>query len=111
MATNKYTYAMVLAMDETSFTTLATAKNKEWLEEAVTRKEARKQYPRIPVWNEEKQKYTHVADKSKKPTVKMVDISFFSLKKAFCEEVLKIEKASSKKKPTFRERMAIAASK
>lgn len=109
MATNKYTYAMVMALDESSFTTLATSKNKEWLEEAVTRTETRKSYPRVSVWNEEKQKYTHVADKSKKPTVKVCAISFFSLKKAFCEEVLKIEKATAKKKPTFRERMAVAA--
>lgn len=111
MATNKYTYAMVMAMDETSFTTLATSKNKEWLEEAVNRTEARKQYPRVSVWSDEKQKYVHIADKTKKPTVKMVAISFFTLKKAFCEEVLKIEKIGAKKKPTFRERMAIAASK
>lgn len=109
MATNKYTYAVVLAMDETAFTALATSKNKEWLDEAVTRTEPRKTYPRIAVWSDEKQKNVYIADKTRKPIVKMAAISFFSLKKAFCEEVLKIEKVSDKKKPTFRDRMAIAA--
>lgn len=107
MANNKYTYATVMAMDETTFTTLAVSKNKEWLAEALERTEARKQYPRIAVWNEEKGKNVFVADKTKKPTVKVAPISFLSLKKAFCDEVLKIE-ATSTTKPTFRERMKIA---
>ena len=107
MAKNTYTFAVVMAMKESDFTALAISKDKEWLEAAVTRKEARKVYPRVSVWNEEKQKYTHVADRTKKPNIKMSPISFFSLKKAFCEEVLKIAPVENKK-PTFRDRMAIA---
>jgi len=107
---NKYTYAMVMAMDESTFTTLAISKNKEWLAEALNRTETRKQYPRIPVWSEEKGKNIYVADKTKKPTVKVSPISFFTLKKAFCDEVLKLE-PKSQEQDNFRSRMKLALSK
>lgn len=108
MAKNTYTYAVIMAMKESDFTTLATSKDKDWLDAATERVEPRKVYPRMAVWSEEKSKMVYLADKSKKPTIKMSPISFFSLKKAFCEEVLKIAPVENKKQ-TFRDRMKLAA--
>lgn len=103
---SKLTYALVMAMKEDTFKVEATSNEtkRKWLEEAVTRSEVRKVYPRIRVYDEEKDKYIYVADKTQKPSIKTSPISFFSLKKAYCEEVLKIEKASTKKE-TFRDRL------
>lgn len=107
MATIKYTYAEIMVMDEKTFNALATSSgNKEWLKEAATRTEIRKTYPRMAVWNEEKGKNVYIADKSKKPKTKTAPISFLSLKKAYCVEVLKIQKKSAAKKETFRDRIA-----
>lgn len=103
MAGSKYSYGDIMRMNEAEFIAVAVA-NKAWLKEAAQRTEARKTYPRKTEWNEEKQRYTSVADKSKKPTVKVAPISFMSLKKAYCEEVLKLEKKVSKKE-TFRDRL------
>lgn len=106
MAGSKYSYGDVMRMNEAEFLAVAgtTVANKEWLKEAAQRTEVRKTYPRKQEWNEEKQRYTSVADKSKKPTIKTAPISFMSLKKAYCEEVLKLEKKVQKKE-TFRDRL------
>lgn len=103
MAGSKYSYGDVMRMNEAEFIAVAGA-NKAWLKEAAQRTEVRKTYPRKQEWNEEKQRYTSVADKSKKPTIKTAPISFMSLKKAYCEEVLKLEKKVQKKE-TFRDRL------
>ena len=89
-------------MSEAEFIAIA-GKDKEWLKEACQRTEVRKTYPRKPEWNEEKQKYTFVADKSKKASITTSPISFMSLKRAYCEEVLKLEKKPGKE--TFRDRL------
>lgn len=65
-----------------------------------------KVYPKMRRWNEEKEKYTYVADKSKAPKIKSKPITFFEVKAAVCNEVLKIEKKKPAKKTTFRERAA-----
>lgn len=103
MAGSKYSYGDVMRMNEAEFVAVA-GKDKEWLKEACQRTEVRKTYPRKMEWNEEKLRYRSVADKSKIPTVSIVPISFMSLKKAYCEEVLKLEKKVQKKE-TFRDRM------
>ena len=89
-------------MNEAEFLAVA-GKDKEWLKEACQRTEVRETYPRKPEWNEKLQKYTYVADKSKKANITTAPISFMSLKKAYCEEVLKLEKKP--RKETFRDRM------
>lgn len=106
MAGSKYSYGDIMRMNEAEFLAVAgtTVANKAWLKEAAGRTEIRKSYPRKSEWNEEKLKYVSVADKSKKPTIKTVPISFMSLKKAYCEEVLKLEKKVQKKE-TFRDRL------
>lgn len=102
MAGSKYSYGDITRMNEAEFLAVA-GKDKEWLKEACQRTEVRKTYPRKPEWNEEKQKYTFVADKSKKANITTSPISFMSLKKAYCEEVLKLEKKP--RKETFRDRL------
>lgn len=106
MAGSKYSYGDIMRMNEAEFLAVAgtTVANKAWLKEAAGRTEIRKSYPRKSEWNEEKQKYVSVADKSKKPTIKTVPISFMSLKKAYCEEILKLEKKVQHKE-TFRDRL------
>lgn len=102
MAGSKYSYGDITRMSEAEFLAVA-GKDKEWLKEACQRTEVRKTYPRKPEWNEEKQKYTFVADKSKKANITTSPISFMSLKRAYCEEVLKLEKKP--RKETFRDRL------
>lgn len=102
MAGSKYSYGDIIRMNEAEFIAVA-GKDKEWLKEACQRTEARKTYPRKQEWNEEKQKYTYVADKSKKANITTAPISFMSLKRAYCEEVLKLEKKPGKE--TFRDRL------
>lgn len=107
MASHKYSYADIMAMNEKTFTDFVNAaNNKEWLKEAANRTETRKTYPRMKVWSEEKGKNVYVADKSKKAKVKTAPISFFSIKKAYCDEILKIQKKGNAKKETFRDRIA-----
>lgn len=103
---SKYSYREVMNMNEKEFGAIATtnAANKAWMKEAIKRVEIRKSYPRIAVFSEEKGKIVYVADKTKKATTKQVPISFMSLKKAFCTEVLKLEFSTPKKQETFRER-------
>ena len=103
MAGSKYSYGDIMRMNEAEFIAVA-GKDKEWLKEAAQRTEVRKTYPRKHEWNEEKQRYTSVADKSKIPAISIVPISFMSLKKAYCEEILKLEKKVQKKE-TFRDRL------
>ena len=102
MAGSKYSYGDVMRMNEAEFIAVA-GKDKEWLKEAAQRTEVRKTYPRKMEWNEELQKYTFVADKSKKANISTSPISFMSLKRAYCEEVLKLEKKPGKE--TFRDRL------
>ena len=103
MAGSKYSYGDIIRMSEAEFVAIA-GKDKEWLKEACQRTEVRETYPRKPEWNEKLQKYTYVADKSKKANISTAPISFMSLKRAYCEEVLKLEKKVQKKE-TFRDRM------
>lgn len=102
MAGSKYSYGDIIRMSEAEFTAIA-GKDKEWLKEACQRTEVRETYPRKPEWNEKLQKYTYVADKSKKANITTAPISFMSLKRAYCEEVLKLEKKPGKE--TFRDRL------
>ena len=102
MAGSKYSYGDIMRMSEAEFIAIA-GKDKEWLKEACQRTEARETYPRKPEWNEKLQKYTFVADKSKKANITTSPISFMSLKRAYCEEVLKLEKKPGKE--TFRDRL------
>ena len=102
MAGSKYSYGDIIRMSEAEFVAIA-GKDKEWLKEACQRTEVRETYPRKPEWNEKLQKYTYVADKSKKANISTAPISFMSLKKAYCEEVLKLEKKPGKE--TFRDRL------
>ena len=103
---SKYSYREIMAMNEAEFLAIASTseKNKVWLKDAVARTEVRKSYPRKHEWSEEKNRYVSVADKSQKPTIKTVPISFMGIKKAFAVEVLKLEKASQHKE-TFRDRI------
>lgn len=101
----KIKYEDVMAMKEVEFYDFATAHHKEWMGEAIHRTEVRKTYPRVPAYNEEKGKIVYVADKTQPAKVKHSEISFFSLKKAYCAECLNI-KPVEKKKETFRERYA-----
>lgn len=97
------TMAEVMAMKEADFMELA--KNDiEWLKKAAKRKEDRKSYPRVKATNK-KGKVVYVADKSQEPRISKSPISFMSLKKAYCVEVLKLEAAPAKT-PTFRDRIA-----
>ena len=100
---SKYSYREIMAMNEAEFLAIAST-SKEWLKEAVARTEVRKSYPRKHEWSEEKNRYVSVADKSQKPTIKTVPISFMGIKMAFAVEVLKLEKASQHKE-TFRDRI------
>lgn len=102
MAGSKYSYGDIIRMSEAEFVAVA-GKDKEWLKEACQRTEVRETYPRKPEWNEKLQKYTYVADKSKKANISTAPISFMSLKRAYCEEVLKLEKKPGKE--TFRDRL------
>ena len=102
MAGSKYSYGDIMRMSEAEFIAIA-GKDKEWLKEACQRTEVRETYPRKPEWNEKLQKYTYVADKSKKANISTAPISFMSLKRAYCEEVLKLEKKPGKE--TFRDRL------
>ena len=102
MAGSKYSYGDIIRMSEAEFVAIA-GKDKEWLKEACQRTEVRETYPRKPEWNEKLQKYTYVADKSKKANISTAPISFMSLKRAYCEEVLKLEKKPGKE--TFRDRL------
>ena len=115
---HEYTYAMVMALKEDAFKSLIKAeKATEWAEEALTRTEERRTYPRKKLYDnagnkimaisEKTGKMYHksVADKSRPPKITYSEISFMGLKKAFCEEVLGIEPVEQTKKPTFRDRL------
>ena len=112
----EYTYEEVMALKEGEFDALVEEMNAlDWYENALNRKEARETYPRKKVLDEQgnpikkinksgKEYTVTEADYSRKPTIKNVPISFFTLKKAFCEEVLGLEKKEVVKPETFRER-------
>lgn len=108
MATKELTRETVMALKEDAFFNLCKleADYKTWLKEALNRTETRKTYPRKKFWNEEKQKFTYIADKSKKPIFKTAPISFFTLKAAFCDEMLGMEKKVTEKPVSFRDRLA-----
>ena len=118
MAKN-YTYEEIMKLEEVPFFAVVVEEfnAKEWLKEALTRKEKRETYPRKKVLDANgnpiqkiskkngKPYFVMEADYSKKPSLKMSKISFFSVKKAFCEEVLHLEKKTPEVKETFRTRM------
>ena len=112
----EFTYEEVMALKEGEFDALVEEMNAlDWYEKALDRKEARETYPRKKVLDEQgnpikkinksgKEYTVTEADYSRKPTIKNVPISFFSLKKAFCEEVLGLEKKAPEAKENFRTR-------
>lgn len=112
------TYAEVMKMNEAQFFALVIQQGaQEWMKKAVERVEVRKSYPRVAVKDEQgnpikkinkagKEYTVTCADKSRKPSIKHSPISFFSIKKAFCEEVLGIEKVVKEDVSTFRGRFA-----
>lgn len=112
----KLTYADVMKMNEGAFFALVINEGaQDWMKDAIKRKEVRKSYPRKAVMdeygnpikklNKSGKEYTVTeADKSKKPSIKHSPISFFSIKKAFCVEVLHIEKVAQEDVSNFRMR-------
>ena len=98
---------VVMSMKEKDFQVEASNSPEKaaWLKEALTRTEVRETYPRVKAWNAEKGKYTYVADKTAEPVETIARISFFSLKEAYCDEVLKLPKKENEVKETFRDRM------
>ena len=112
----KKSYSDVMAMKEGEFFALVITEGaQDWMKEAVKRLEVRKSFPRKPVLdamgnpvkkiNKSGKEYVVTkADKNAKPSIKHSPISFFSIKKAFCEEVLKIEKKVPEDVSNFRGR-------
>ena len=79
----------------------------EWLKEEVAKTTMEKRYPRVKVWDEAKQKYVSKADKSKKPVMVEVPITFVEVKKDFMEKFFpEAIVGDKKKKPTFHDKIA-----
>lgn len=112
----EFTYEEVMDLKEGEFDALIEEMNAlDWYEQALDRVEIRKTYPRKKVLDEQgnpvkkinksgKEYAVTEADYSRKPNITHTPISFFTLKKAFCEEVLGLEKKVIVKPETFRER-------
>jgi hypothetical protein len=107
---NEITYQDIMKLKEAQFTAFIQQAGEpsyiEWVKKASQRTEERKNYPRVKVWDAEKNDFVMRADKSRQPRVTQSPISFMSLKKAFCEECLGIQKKAPVKKETFRDRFA-----
>lgn len=110
MANNTITYQDIMKLKEAQFAEFIQKAGEpsyiEWVKKASKRTEERKNYPRTKVWDAEKGDFVLKADKSRKPNITQSPISFMSLKKAFCEECLGIQKKAPTKKETFRDRFA-----
>ena len=120
----KVSFQTVMAMKEDEFFDFVVANgHAEQLKKIGSRKTEQKVYPKVlkprrPLTAAERKdakkvaayeanpnKLTYQADKTQKPTIKVKEITFFELKSAYCEEVLKLEKKQPEKKETFRDRM------
>ena len=101
------TYKQLMAMKEADF--LAFVENGGYasvVADIATRKTPQKVYPRVKKESAKKPgKFTYQADKTATPVVKMKPITFFEVKTAFADEVLKLPRAEKKQKETFRDKL------
>lgn len=75
----------------------------------TTEKVEHKHYPRITVFDEEKQKNVSVADKTKPPVVSLEEPTFFEIKAKFIHDICGIPRRAKEKKPTFYDKILAAA--
>ncbi len=122
MAAAKITRKALMAMKEDKLIEFATKNGyMAELSAIADRTVEHKKYPKVqkPMKQTKKNredgtydasKMTWQADKTKKPIIEYKPITFFEVKAAFADEVLKLPKVPEKKKePTFRDRIAAAA--
>lgn len=106
MAKKQVSFQSVMKMKEdVFFQFVADNGHAEQIKPILRRKTEQKVYPKVLKPSKKiPEKMTYQADKTQKPKITVKPITFFEVKSAYCEEVLKLEKKQPEKKETFRER-------
>lgn len=108
------TYKQLMAMKQDDFFAFVDAGGyASVVAEIAARKTAQNVYPKVKKESKKHPgKMTYQADKTATPVVKMKPITFFEVKTAFADEVLKLPRTEKKQKETFRDKLiALANSK
>ena len=125
MAKKQISILSVMKMSENDFFDFVAANgHAEQVKQIAARKTEQKKYPKVlkerkplskkdskdekkvAAYNENPTKKTWQSDKSKTPKIIIKPITFYEVKAAYCEEVLKLAKKEDEKKETWRDRLA-----